>query len=161
MFFGQSTTPDLKVADAVYMSMCIPFLFVPLKYNDEYYIDGALSMSIPKYFEPEDTLFIDFDVSKRVYPIKDFNDFFVSVFSMTCPNDDSYQTNHENCLLMRMSNDILNQPVVNLNLNYNHALTRMNCGYSSVLIYLFPLFLPVLHDVIRCTIEVMSECSVH
>ena len=48
--FNYDTEPNMKVIDAVYMSSTIPILFKPLKYNDEYYIDGGYNCNYPINF---------------------------------------------------------------------------------------------------------------
>lgn len=51
-YFNYKTTPDLEVAEACIISMCIPFLFEPKKYNDCYYLDGGITSNFPiEYFK--------------------------------------------------------------------------------------------------------------
>ena len=51
-YFNYKTTPDLEVAEACIISMCIPFLFEPKKYNDCYYLDGGIASNFPiEYFK--------------------------------------------------------------------------------------------------------------
>lgn len=38
---------DIPIKDAIRMSMSIPFLFEPVKYNDHYYVDGGLLDNYP------------------------------------------------------------------------------------------------------------------
>jgi len=47
--FNHEKTPDLKVIDAIFMSSSIPIIFKPLKYNDDYYIDGGYNCNFPLY----------------------------------------------------------------------------------------------------------------
>jgi hypothetical protein len=54
------TTPDLLVIDGILMSSCMPFIYKPILYKNNYYIDGAVSCYIGyKYCNPETTLFIN------------------------------------------------------------------------------------------------------
>ena len=41
-FINHITYPNLEVYKAVRMSMSIPILFTPIKYQDDYYLDGSL-----------------------------------------------------------------------------------------------------------------------
>jgi len=51
-YFNYKTTPDLEVAEACIISMCIPFLFEPKKYKDCYYLDGGIASNFPiEYFK--------------------------------------------------------------------------------------------------------------
>ena len=53
-YFNYKLTPHFKVIDAVRMSISIPFLFKPVKYNDKYYVDGAVVNSYPmEYFKDQ------------------------------------------------------------------------------------------------------------
>jgi hypothetical protein len=40
--FSHVETPDLSVIDAIRMSISIPFYFTPIKYLDDYYVDGGV-----------------------------------------------------------------------------------------------------------------------
>ena len=42
MILNQENYPDLKILDAVAMSIAVPFLFLPVKYKNQYYIDAFL-----------------------------------------------------------------------------------------------------------------------
>lgn len=46
-YFSADTHPDMKVIDAVCMSIAIPFLFTAQTYNNRTYVDGALIENIP------------------------------------------------------------------------------------------------------------------
>lgn len=57
VYFRYETTPDLKLTDAIFMSMSLPFLFVPKKYNGDIILDGVLSCNVPyEVFPIEETL---------------------------------------------------------------------------------------------------------
>ena len=45
--FNHEKTPDLQVIDAIFMSSTIPVLLKPLKYKDDYYIDGGYNCNFP------------------------------------------------------------------------------------------------------------------
>jgi len=45
--FSHKNHPNLSVIDAIQISSCIPILFKPIKYNNNYYIDGGINNSIP------------------------------------------------------------------------------------------------------------------
>jgi predicted acylesterase/phospholipase RssA len=44
---SHSTHPDLQIIDAINMSSAIPFIFKPVKYCDDYYIDGGVIKNFP------------------------------------------------------------------------------------------------------------------
>ena len=47
VYFSYKDTPDMDIVTAVLMSLCIPILFNPIKYNDEYYVDGGITCHYP------------------------------------------------------------------------------------------------------------------
>ena len=49
-FFSYKTHPDMDVIKAIEMSMCIPFLFKPINFNNEYYVDGSITSHYPIEF---------------------------------------------------------------------------------------------------------------
>lgn len=60
-YFNTNTSPDMKIIDALSISMCIPFLFTRVKYTIEKkvhtFVDGGLLMNFPMhYFETCDLL---------------------------------------------------------------------------------------------------------
>jgi len=55
---NHTTFPDLPVIQAVCMSSCIPMLFTPIQYQNEYYIDGGLLNHCPIPSCNEDTTLV-------------------------------------------------------------------------------------------------------
>jgi hypothetical protein len=43
-----TNSPDLEVIKSIQMSICIPFVFMPVVYNDDYYIDGGIYEFFPR-----------------------------------------------------------------------------------------------------------------
>lgn len=52
-----STSPDVPVVDGLVMSMSVPFLYTPVKYNSSLYVDGGLVNNTPT---------VDFDYDKTL-----------------------------------------------------------------------------------------------
>jgi len=50
LYCCHSTTPDLIISKACRMSCSIPFLYTPVKYNNQLYIDGAVMDNFPIYY---------------------------------------------------------------------------------------------------------------
>jgi NTE family protein len=51
-YFDYRSAPDLKVVDAVRASMAIPFIFKPVKYNNDFFVDGGAVNNFPiNYFD--------------------------------------------------------------------------------------------------------------
>lgn len=47
--FSAQNEPDMAIADAVRITMSYPGCFMPVKYNDEYYVDGAVAGNYPMH----------------------------------------------------------------------------------------------------------------
>ena len=59
-YFSVDTAPKMEVSLAIRMSISIPFIFVPVKYNNKLYVDGGMLEYIPNIF-PTNSLVIKID----------------------------------------------------------------------------------------------------
>lgn len=50
-FFNVYSTPDIKVIDAIKITMCIPFVFIPSKIGHNFFVDGSLTITYPFYYK--------------------------------------------------------------------------------------------------------------
>lgn len=84
------TFPDLPVIQAISMSSAIPFLFTPILYKGEYYIDGGLVKHCPiPDAEPDTVLVVMIDHKRAVQlesPIEFMHHIFVKIFDIVCSN---------------------------------------------------------------------------
>jgi predicted acylesterase/phospholipase RssA len=84
------TFPELPVILAVSMSSAIPFLFTPIVYKDEYYIDGGLVKHCPvPQAEPDTILVIMMDYKPTVdleCPIQFGQHIIIKLFDIVCAN---------------------------------------------------------------------------
>lgn len=58
VIFDHTSHPDLRVVDAVFISMCVPIIFAPVQLGDDLYVDGALTDNLPCLHAPEETMVI-------------------------------------------------------------------------------------------------------
>lgn len=81
MLFRHSTTPELKLADAIFMSMSLPFLFIPKTYNGEIMLDGVLSCNVPYEVFPleESLIFYQAEHKRKTDSLKNYIHALVSV----------------------------------------------------------------------------------
>ena len=80
--FNYKDTPHVPVVLAIRMSMSVPLIYTPVLYENDYYVDGALTNSvyIPPNSKPENTLLIYLDKYKPS-PITSMKDIlFGSIF---------------------------------------------------------------------------------
>ena len=69
--FNYINTPNMSIITAIRISISIPFLFTPVLYNDQYYVDGALT---------------------NIFPINHCNQ--ETTISLNLPYPDSYKINN-------------------------------------------------------------------
>ena len=55
-YFSHETHPDFDVITALEASICIPFIFKPIKINDQIYIDGSVTSHYPMGYFSEDEI---------------------------------------------------------------------------------------------------------
>ena len=80
-YFEADTTPDMKVVDGLYMSMCLPFVFKPVIMNGCYYTDGGLTDNYPcKIFPAEETLLMTV-INLRSFDIHSWKDYIYTIVS--------------------------------------------------------------------------------
>lgn len=53
--FNPIRTPDFSVVEAIRISMSIPFLFKPIVYHNDYYVDGGVIYNFPINFDDANT----------------------------------------------------------------------------------------------------------
>ena len=84
------TFPELPVALAVSMSAAVPFLFTPIVYKDEHYIDGGLVKHCPvPQTEPDTILVIMMDYKPAVdlhCPLQFSQHVLTKLFDIVCSN---------------------------------------------------------------------------
>jgi hypothetical protein len=62
--FNYINTPNMSIITAVRISISIPIIFTPVLYNDEYYVDGALTNIFPiNYCDQKTTISINLPYS--------------------------------------------------------------------------------------------------
>ena len=61
VYFHKSTHPSMKVIDAIFISASVPLLFAPMEYDNEIYVDGALTANLPIKYPISETLVLAVD----------------------------------------------------------------------------------------------------
>ena len=71
--------PDMRVADAVYASCCVPFLFAPQRVGGALAVDGCLSCALPEVFDEAKTLFMYVDAPRNESPCTNWTTFLHTI----------------------------------------------------------------------------------
>ena len=84
LYMDHYHTPLMPVCVGVRISSCIPFVFKPVKYEDDLYVDGALIKNLDlDMFEEFETKTLALEISdKENLPIKNLATFGFKVFSI-------------------------------------------------------------------------------
>lgn len=153
--FSAATTPDLAVLDAVYMSMSVPFLFVPRHYDGAPVVDGALSEEVPDLFPHDATLYVGF-APRRGAVVDHIVDYFAAVFSYASGESEWYCA-HE-CIVLDQPDALHHVSALALDTSHHGtAQQRIRLGYAWALEYLFPGFMQTVGAAIRCALE--AHCT--
>ena len=106
--FNHKDTPNVPVILAIRMSMSIPLIYTPILYENNYYVDGALTNSIyiPENCEPKNTLLIYLDKYKPS-PITSIKDILFGSIFILSDQLIKKDINKYNCLKIQ-SDDIIN-----------------------------------------------------
>lgn len=156
--------PNIKVTEAVFMSMCIPLTFSPFKYNGDLYVDGFLCENIPNYYPFENTLFFIFDTNKRQVSIDSWSDYIEALFACA-----SASTDFEKKLLKQELRNVVKltmptsmQLEFSMKLNLHHAVIQkfIVCGYMCMMHKIYPEFMRTLEGVTQLLIESFVEGKV-
>jgi NTE family protein len=82
-FFNVNNHPNMSITTAIKISMCYPFIFKPIKYNDCIYIDGGLYNNFPiSYFEANilETIGINL-ISNETDKIDNFSEYCMAIIN--------------------------------------------------------------------------------
>lgn len=147
VYFSANKTPNVRVAEAIYMSMTIPFLFVPRQHNDMYMIDGGMSVQIPNAFPPEETLFVDIDWSSLVRPVANLQEYCIACLMTRQQNP--WHHGYA-CLTLRIPN-IVSKPF-DFDISTATIDRFVSCGYAHTMCMLYPNLFSQLCECIKVTL---------
>ena len=160
--------PALSVVDAVYMSACIPFVFVPVELDGEMFVDGGFCDNIPRFFPRDETLHFKFDRPTHKGPtcVQTISEFAQSIYSVCTAKqeqeDDAYYRECDGDVIkLGVSNAVGNEVSFNVYVNARDIQQRISLGYASALGFLEPSFTQTLHLMILFVLEtyVQSQCK--
>ena len=101
VLYNYEKTPEFSVLDAIRISTCVPMLFKPIKINDEYYVDGALSNNFPiNYCNSETTLGICINWGCP-QPINSFSSYITNILNMV--SSKYFEKNEEKYMIIKIN----------------------------------------------------------
>jgi len=132
-WFDHVKTPNMKVAKAIHISSCIPFMFKPVMYNNKYYIDGGCLNNLPcNAFEDKCTLAMNLVESEECHEIKGFKQFTASVINTILKGANS-KTVNDNVDVININTGSIS--AINFNLTNDEKHLLKDIGYKTVTQY--------------------------
>jgi NTE family protein len=130
VYFSKDTHPDMKVIDAVCMSMAVPFIFACGKYNGETYVDGGMKEEYPltPFFDkkPHEVTCIKIKMN-RIYQedIQTPKEFVDCLVRSALSNRVQYNTP-----IKLIEIDVGDTDIFNFSMSYEEKLQLFNRGYT-------------------------------
>ena len=79
-YFSPETTPDMSVILAIRISISIPIIFIPVKYNNNIYVDGGIYNNFPINYCNKKTTFGITLHRQNNNSINNLYDYFISIY---------------------------------------------------------------------------------
>ena len=103
-YFSVDKTPDMRVIEAIRASTAIPFVFVPVYHDDEYYVDAFIVDNFPfEYFQDQYHQTLGLNLIAKQINIKSCVNFFTNLFYSIIQNH-SYKRHENECVVTCTSN---------------------------------------------------------
>jgi hypothetical protein len=133
--FSFEKTPDMSILIAIRISSSIPFIFTPVLYNNNYYVDGALLNNFPiNYCNIKNTLGIKLKHNK-INNCDNILSFFINCIKIITNTHNNNYININSLNIIEI--DILNKNIgLNFNINYNEKEDLISNGFKEAEYYI-------------------------
>lgn len=129
-YFSKDTTPNMKIIDAIRISISIPMIFTKQEYNNNLFVDGGIGCNIPMdYFKNdiEHTLGICVSSPNYLTDIKSVESYMFRIFRILLDNIDNY-------IIERYRDNIaeilVDYDYFDINMNEDKTRYLINAGYE-------------------------------
>ena len=108
-YIDYTNNPDISVIKTIQMSTCIPIIFKPIKYNNQFYIDGGIRNHIPFINNKEYDNYLIIIIHKTIDKDLNYNEiepekYLEIIFDLSTSN----KTVYDKRILNIFINDIIN-----------------------------------------------------
>ena len=136
-YFNYENNPDMRVVDAIHMSISIPFIFTPVSFNNKLYVDGGVLNGYPiNYFDNdiEETIGILIG-NDNDFSINNIEDYTLSVVFCGLFNvkKSMYEKYKDNTILVNVDSEC---DSFNFFIDKSNKETLVNCGSDCCMKYL-------------------------
>ena len=126
--FNYINTPDMSILIAIRISISIPIIFTPVLYNNEYYVDGALSNIFPiNHCNQETTISINLPYIDK-YEINNIIDVFLNSMKIVAKTISCKNDCHINDNIINIYNDDSTFGSFNLDFTLEDKIRLINLG---------------------------------
>lgn len=141
VLLSAKTHPSLKVIDAVFMSICVPFLFTPFEYHGELYVDGGLTMNTPYYYPEDETLVLEI-LSSPLSNISNWQDYISSVIAcgISCQHEQKPLNSAMHVIPLQLPHFLCNKSPMDRHISQHIVVKTIKAGYAAGMQYMFPKF---------------------
>lgn len=156
-YLSAETSPDLQVVDGMFMSMCVPFLFAPMEYNNCLYGDGSLGMDTPRCFEPSKTFCVRMAQPERELRIKNWMEYIHRLFECSTSSQ-RFQIERYGAKYM-MEIDTRHADTIHLHMNHSTVKRLITAGYLCTLTHIFPQLTSTIALVLETLISFQADLA--
>lgn len=155
VYFSAETHPTVKIYDALYMSMCVPYIFIPVKMNNTYYVDGFLSDNIPRAFPEKNTIYFIFDTfeENKLNSLIDFSETILNLSMKRQRIDDSLYLSNKSSILLTLPDYMLRVSNVDFTIHAHCIQQMINCGFASILCEFDKELFNCIRDILSITVR--------
>jgi predicted acylesterase/phospholipase RssA len=152
--FSYETTPNMLVMDAIRISISLPLLLTPIKYNDNYYIDGSIMNNIAyELCNVSSTLCINFN-EKKYFKLNNCFDLMSGIIEMLLKKKNQEINLFKTLFIKENSCDLY------IDCNKKILDDLFNSGYQSGLIFLKKEYNLEINKIIKKNGDVISQVKI-
>jgi predicted acylesterase/phospholipase RssA len=133
--FTHRNRPTMRVADAVYASMTVPFVFVPLVIDGDVYCDGGLTFNTPFHHFPGDRTLVVTLESSRSTSISGIKSFAIATATCIITSQHAalniHRDLHPSRVVSMSGNDVLDDRAITLSVDPMQIGRQFRSGYAA------------------------------
>ena len=124
-YIDYTNNPDISVIKTIQMSTCIPIIFKPIEYNNQFYIDGGIRNHIPFINSPEFSNYLIIIIHKTIDKNLNYNEmepdkYLEIIFDLSTTN----KTIYDKRILNIFINDKINLLTFNISNIINNLINK-------------------------------------
>ena len=150
--FTHTTSPKMRVLDAVFISACVPIIFAPVWHDGDLYIDGALTCSLPILRPIEQTLVCCLRHPPR-QGVDDWQSYLSALFKIGLISQADHLSdaikNAKKSIQVKLPEDLGLLQEMDLNMDSSSFQGMFMCGYTSALTSIVPDLLKTICTLIK------------